>query len=85
MQYIDFQHAHGHFNLMVTQSVFLISKMYPFLDASPDGAVYDPSFYQPFGFLEVKCPSSYRNVTPEQASTLPGFCLSLSTCGKQLT
>ena len=84
MQYIDFQHANGHFNLMVTQSGFLINKKYPFLGASPDGAVYDPSSDQPFGFLEVKCPYSYRNVTPEQASISPGFCSSLSTCGKQL-
>ena len=85
MQYIDFQHAHGHFNLMVTQSGFLINKKFPFLGASPDGAVYDPSSDQPFGFVEVKCPFSYRNVTPEQASTSRGFCSSLSTCGKQLT
>ena len=41
MQYIDFQHAIGHFNMMVTQSGFLINKNYPFLGASPDGAVYD--------------------------------------------
>ena len=60
MQYIDFQHANGHFNLMVTQSGFLINKEYPFLGASPDGAVYDLSSDQPFGFLEVKCPYSYR-------------------------
>ena len=85
MQYIDFQHAHGHFNLMVTQSGFFINKKYPFLGASPDGSVYDPSSDQHFGFLEVKCPISYRNVTPEQANTSPGFCLSLNTCGKQLT
>ena len=79
-QYICFQHAHGHDNVMVTPSGFLISKQHPFLGASPDGAVYDPTNTQePFGFLEVKCPFSNRNETPEQASTSPGFCSILHT------
>ena len=39
-----------------------------FLDASHDGAVYDPSNRQePFGYLEVKCRYTCRNVTPIEA------------------
>ena len=34
---------------------------------------------QPFGFLEVKCPYSARNVTPVEACTLPGFCCETDT------
>ena len=36
-----------------------VCKDYPFLGATPDGTVYDPSnLAHPFGFLEVKCPYS---------------------------
>ena len=42
--------------------------------------MYDPTSMQElFGFLEVKCPFSHRNETPEQASTSPGFCSVLHT------
>ena len=74
------QYVRGHDHLAVTPSGFLVSKQYPFLGASPDGAVYDPtSMQEPFGFLEVKCPFSHHNETPEQASTSPGFCSVLHT------
>ena len=79
-QYVLFQHAHGHDHLVVTPFGFLVSRQYPFLGASPDGAVYDPtSMQEPFGFLEVKCPFSHCNETPEQASTSPRFCSVLHT------
>ena len=43
--------------------------------ASPDGAVYDPSNAdQPFGFVEIKCPFSVRNLTPAEATRTPRFC-----------
>ena len=46
--------------------------------ATPDGAVYDPSRKdQPLGFLEVKCPYSQRNSTPENSCSSPGFCCTL--------
>ena len=67
-KYTKYQHDHGHDSLVVTPSGFLISRTHPFLGASPDGLVYDPSNRRhPFGFLEVKCPFSHRNVTPEEA------------------
>ena len=45
------------------------------MGASPDGAVYDPSHKDaPFGFVEIKCPYSVRDLTPIEASHTPGFC-----------
>ena len=74
-EYVAYQHAHGHNELVVTPSGFIISESQPFLGATPDGAVYDPSDgSQPFGFLEIKCPYSQRNVTPVDACLSSGFC-----------
>ena len=52
-EYIAYQHSHGHPDLAVSPSGFLINKDYhPCLGATPDGAVYDPSnTQQPFGFF----------------------------------
>ena len=68
-EYISHQHNHGHHDLMVTASGVMINPNYCFLAASPDGAVYDPTFnpMQPYGYLEVKCPYSVRNLTPTEA------------------
>ena len=58
-EYIAYQHSRGHPDIAVSPSGFLVSTMHPFLGASPDCAVFDPSnTLQPFGFLEVKCPYS---------------------------
>ena len=74
-KYTEYQHEQGHDGLIVAPSGFLISKTYPFLGASPDGSVYDPSNRShPFGFLEVKCPFSHHNVTPEEACQDKQFC-----------
>ena len=70
--YIKKQHEDGHPDLLVSQCGFLINPMYPCLGASPDGAVYNPD--QPFGFVEIKCPFSVRNLTPAEATCTPGFC-----------
>ena len=54
--------SNGHTDLTVCPSGFMVSTKYPFLGATPDGAVYDPSSPdQPYGFLEVKCPYSQRD------------------------
>ena len=65
--------SHGH-DVVVCSSGFLISPSHPFLGASPDGAVYDPtSTSQPYCFLEIKCPYTVRDRTPEDASSSDGF------------
>ena len=81
-QYITHQRALGHADLTVAPCGFFISQSHPYLGASPDGAVYDPTNVdKPFGFLEVKCPYTHRNDTPEEASKTPGFCSSLDNSG----
>ena len=42
-------------NLVISSAGFVISQSYPFLGASPDGYVYDPSSSEPFGLVEIKC------------------------------
>ena len=74
-QYISYQHQQRSKELTVGPCGFLISGSHPFLGATPDGTVYDPSnIQQPFGFLEVKCPYTHRNHTPLEACSSPGFC-----------
>lgn len=74
-EYVAYQHSNGHRNLVVTPSGLLISEQHSVLGASPDGAVYNPSnSYQPFGFLEIKCPYSQWNVTPLDVCLANGFC-----------
>ena len=42
-EYVQYQHSHGHFGLTISPSGFYISLSHPYLGASPEGAVYDPS------------------------------------------
>lgn len=51
-----------------------VCESHPFLGASPDANVYDPSQQQPFGVVEIKCPFSCRNMTPIQACSGNCFC-----------
>ena len=72
--YMKYQHENGNPDLTVTLSGFHISASHPFLGATPDGSVYDPQCTnQPFGFLEVKCPFSSRDLEPVDACNNPGF------------
>ena len=72
---MKYQHSHGHPDLMVSPCGFHISATHPFLGASPDGAVYDPQQNdQSFGFLEVKCPYTCRDLLPVKGCSVSGFC-----------
>ena len=62
-KYQDEQRAKGHTDLYSCPYGFVISEEYPFLSASPDAAVYDPSAQEVFGLAEVKCPYSARHLT----------------------
>ena len=75
--YADYQQAHGHPGLYVCPTGLHLSVHYPFLGASPDGAVYDPLSSDPFGFLEIKCPYSQRHKSPVEACSSSGFCSTL--------
>ena len=85
-QYISHQKTHGHPDLIVSASGFIISTDHPFLGTCPDGAVYDPvNVQQPFGFLEIKCPYSARNLTPVESCSIHGFCCTVDlSCDESL-
>ena len=83
--YVSYQHQNGRDGLTVGPCGFLVSQMHPFLGASPDGTVYDPSdINQPFGFIEVKCPYTVRNQTPFEACSTRGFCCMVQTDSQEL-
>ena len=74
-EYVAYQQSHGHSCLAVSPSGFFVSPEHPFLGATPDGAVYDPSdIANPFGFLEIKCPYTARNILPSEACNDGSFC-----------
>ncbi|KAK6184404.1 hypothetical protein SNE40_006885 [Patella caerulea] len=52
-----------------------ISSTYPYLGASPDGKIFDPTAADPYGLLEIKCPYRKRKEMLEQALLDPGFYL----------
>ena len=55
--YIDHKQSCGINELTVGPCGCYICDAHPFLEATPDGTLYDPTNpEQPFGFLEVKCP-----------------------------
>ena len=73
-EYKKYQQSLKNKDLIVTPSGIIINPEYNFLGTSPDGAVYDPSNSQePFGFLEVKCPYTSRDVTPIEACNKSRF------------
>ena len=64
-------------SIIVCRAGFVIYKEKPYLGASPDGYVHDPSRREPYGLIEIKCPYKYRNVTPEEACTNSDFCCTI--------
>ena len=46
---------------------------FPYLGATPDGKVFDPSSNSKFRLLEIKCPYSKRGDTLDQAASDPNF------------
>jgi len=81
-QYVTLQHQSGHPDLLVSPSGFIVNPSFPYLGASPDAAVYDPSNdKQPFGFVEIKCPYSARDTTPYDAAQSSKFCCTVNSDG----
>lgn len=74
--YIQHQQRNGHDGLTVCSVGFHVSPSHPFIGASPDGGVYDPSADQPYGFIEIKCPYSHRNHTLLKP-VLTGVCIAV--------
>ena len=82
-RYCAHQNSSGHDGLYCAPSGFVISEKYPFLGASPDGVVHDPSVPNSFGLAEVKCPYSFRNLTPIEAGQSSKFCCEVVPSGAQ--
>ena len=76
-QYKKSQHYSGHHGLYYSPSGFVVCESHPFLGASPDAVVHDPTDPSPFGLAEVKCPYSFRNQTPFEAAESRDFCCQL--------
>ena len=51
-----------HKNFTVYDCGLVVKPSHPYLGASPDGKVFDPSSTSPFGLLEIKCPYTWCNV-----------------------
>ena len=72
-KYRQYQQSNGHPDYTVCASGFIVNTTHPFLGASPDGAVYDPSStLLPYGFLEIKCP--YTQLVIFHLLKHAGFC-----------
>ena len=74
-KYHEKQGTSGDSGIILAKAGFVISKQFPFLGASPDGYVYDPSSLNQYGLVEVKCPYKFRFHTIESAAAYPEFCL----------
>jgi len=57
----------GHPQLQVTTVGLVISEDSPWLAASPDGHVFDPSSSPPDGLIELKNPSTAKDMTITEA------------------
>ena len=69
--YINHKQNYGISELTVGPCGFFICDNYPFLGATHDSTVYDPSNASHlFRFLEVKCPYSHRDRSPAEACAL---------------
>jgi len=66
----------GHPQLQVTTVGLVISEDSPWLAASPDGRVFDPSSSPPDGLIELKNPSTAKDMTiTEACEKIKGFCI----------
>ena len=75
-EYRTYQNTNGHPGLAVAECGLFISQANPWLAASPDGCVHDPSDSEhPQGLVEMKNPYSVRDKTLAEAVTASGFCL----------
>lgn len=65
--YVQYQVNNGHPGLTTESVGLVVSVQTPWLAASPDGRVHDPTAVPPNGLVEYKNPHSARNMTLSQA------------------
>ena len=51
----------------------VVNPAFPWLGASPDGKVKDVACSSPIRLLEIKCPYTFRDLSPQEASLKPDF------------
>ena len=73
-KYIEHQLSTGHDGLIAVKAGFVVCEEFPFLGASPDGYVHDPTAVDQYGLVEIKCPYKYRDLQPECAASHTDFC-----------
>ena len=75
-QYVSCQQQRGHCNLKTVKTGLVISLDDPWLAASPDDKVHDPSAIPPHGLAKYKNPHSAKQLTiPEACLQLKKICL----------
>ena len=74
-RYKTYQQQKGHSGLEIYQSGLVICKDNPWLAASPDDKVKDPSTSDIFGLVEYKNPYSVRDKSIDEACRCKNFCL----------
>ena len=75
-QYTEYQHQRGHTGLQTRKVGLVVNVQSPWLGASPDDKVLDPSASQPLGIAEYKNPYSAKDLTLHEAcNTIKAFCL----------
>ena len=76
-EYTNHMHTHGHTGLTVSTSGLHVSEESPWVAASPDGLVRDPACTPSEGLVELKNPSSVRDMTINEACNKKGFCIKM--------
>ena len=85
-EYVAHQHQSGHHGLTTLPAGLVINTETPWLAATPDNRVHDPSVPQAIGLAEYKNPFSARDLTLcEACDTMPTFCLKKHEEGGQVT
>ena len=75
--YQKYMQNEGHTDLQVSPAGFIVDARKGWLGASPDGWVVDPSYVPSNGILEIKCPYSMAEKSPEEISKDENFYLHL--------
>ena len=80
-RYVKYQRQNGHPGLAIQSTGLVISQDNPWIAASPDDRVQDPSSTPPSGLAEYKTPYSVRTTSILEACSRKSFCLELYKSG----
>ena len=84
-RYTHSQQQSGHQEIKTVKTGLVVSMDIPWLAASPDDKVYDPTATPQWGLAEYKNPYTANKLTfPEACQKLKNFCLEKKDNGYQL-